>query len=236
MESSRAFPGNSFPISPSEILCLGFCRPLALSQWPPSARSQPTPPAPQDAAVAAVAGRFDKLYSAPSNLFSTAPNAFLTRAASGIKPGKALDIAMGQGRNSLFLARQGWDVTGYDVSEVGLAAARQDAEKAGLHIHTVLASHQNFDFGHERWDLIAMVYSLADMEDTAFLGRIRDSLKPGGIIVVEQMNAGGTGKGPANALFQSFRDLRVIHYEDVVDKAEWGLQTMRIGRIVATKD
>ena len=45
-----------------------------------------------------------------------------------------------------------------------------------------------------------------------------------------------TGKGPANALFRSFQDLRVIHYEDVVDTAEWGLQKMRIGRIVAQKD
>ncbi len=50
------------------------------------------------------------------------------------------------------------------------------------------------------------------------------------------MNAGGTGKGPANALFRSFQDLRVIHYEDVVDTAEWGLQKMRIGRILAQKD
>jgi 2-polyprenyl-3-methyl-5-hydroxy-6-metoxy-1,4-benzoquinol methylase len=182
------------------------------------------------------AARFNQLYAAPSKLFSTAPNAFLVRSVNGLKPGKALDVAMGQGRNALFLAAQGWDVTGYDVSEVGLAVARQDAEKAGVKIRTVLASHQDFDFGRDRWDLIVMTYALADMEDAGFLRRIRESLKPGGILVVEQMNAGGTGKGPANALFRSFQDLRVVHYEDVVDTAEWGLQKMRIGRIVAERD
>ena len=58
----------------------------------------------------------------------------------------------------------------------------------------------------EQWDLIVMTYTLADMENAAFLLRVKDSLKPGGVVVVEQMNAGGTGKGPANALFRSFQE------------------------------
>jgi 2-polyprenyl-3-methyl-5-hydroxy-6-metoxy-1,4-benzoquinol methylase len=184
----------------------------------------------------AIAQRFNQLYSGTSNLFSTAPNAFLSRTVNGLKPGRALDVAMGQGRNAIFLAKQGWDVTGYDIADTGLDAARIAAEKAGLRIKTVHASHDTFDFGREQWDLIVMAYTLADMENTAFLRRLKESLKPGGIVVLEQMNAGGTGKGPANALFRSFQDLRVIHYEDTVDTAEWGLQKMRIGRIVAQKD
>ena len=143
---------------------------------------------------------------------------------------------MGQGRNAVFLARQGWDVTGYDIADTGLEAARRDAEKAGLRLKAVHASHDDFEFGREQWDLIVMTYTLADMENAAFLRRVKDSLKPGGLILVEQMNASGTGKGPANALFKSFQDLRVVHYEDVLDVAEWGLQKMRIGRIVVQKD
>ena len=193
--------------------------------------------APQDgASTGAVAARFDKIYAAPSKLFSAAPNAFLVRAVRDLKPGQALDVAMGQGRNALFLAKAGWDVTGYDVSETGLAAARASAAKEGLRLNALRSSHQEFDFGRERWDLIVMTYTLADMEDAAFLRRVRDSLRPGGFVVVEQMNAGGTGKGPANALFRSFQDLRVVQYEDMVDTAEWGLQKMRIGRLVAQKD
>ena len=195
------------------------------------------PAAPDSPGVAAVAQRFNKLYSGPSNLFFRAtPNAFLARTVSGLQPGRALDVAMGQGRNSVFLAKQGWDVTGYDIADTGLEEARGAAEKEGTRIKAVHASHDDFDFGREQWDLIVMTYTLADMENAALLRRIKDSLKPGGIVVVEQMNAGGTGKGPANALLRSFQELRVIHYEDVIDTAEWGLQKMRIGRIVAQKD
>lgn len=190
----------------------------------------------QDGSVDTTAQRFNKLYSGSSTLYSAAPNAFLARTVGGLKPGRALDVAMGQGRNSVFLAKQGWEVTGYDIADTGLEAARGAAEKAGVRIHAVHATHADFEFSREQWDLIVMTYTLADMENAAFLRRIKDSLKPGGIVVVEQMNAGGTGKGPANALFRSFQDLRIVHYEDVVDTAEWGLQKMRIGRIVAQKD
>jgi len=187
-------------------------------------------------ADAAVAQRFNKLYSGKRNFFSAAPNAFLARTVAGLKPGRALDVAMGQGRNAVFLAKQGWEVTGYDIADTGLEEARTAAEKAGVRITAVHASHQDFDFGRDQWDLVVMTYTLADMEDAAFLRRVKDSLKPGGTLVLEQMNAGGAGKGPANALFRSFQDLRVIHYEDVVDTAEWGLQKMRIGRIIVQKD
>ena len=76
--------------------------------------------------------------------------AFLARAIDAIPPGKALDVAMGQGRNSLFLARKGWDVTGYDVSKVGPSTAEASAVAARLTIHTVLKGHNDFDFSAAR--------------------------------------------------------------------------------------
>jgi len=187
-------------------------------------------------ADAAISARFDKIYSGPSSLFTTAPNAFLVKMIEGLKPGRALDVAMGQGRNAVYLATKGWDVTGYDLSETGIAAARSAAEKAGVHINAVRSSHQTFDFGHDSWDLIVMTYTLADYEDASFLRRVRESLKPGGIVVVELMATPGIGKGPANALLHSFLDLRVIHYEDKVDDSEWGLRKMRIARLAAQRD
>ncbi len=49
----------------------------------------------------------------------------------GRNPGRALDIGMGQGRNAVYLATQGWDVTGFDPSSEGVRIARSNAEKAG---------------------------------------------------------------------------------------------------------
>jgi 2-polyprenyl-3-methyl-5-hydroxy-6-metoxy-1,4-benzoquinol methylase len=181
---------------------------------------------------------FDKIYASAEPPFNQEPSAFLTRAVEGLTPGKALDVAMGQGRNSLFLARKGWQVTGYDVSSVGLAAAQRSAEKAGLKIETALKSHTDFDFGTDQWDLVVMVFPGTSMDDLELLRKIKASMKKGGMIVVEQFNAppGEGAKGPANALFRTWEEFRVVRYEDVVDKSDWGKMKARIGRIAAVKE
>lgn len=179
---------------------------------------------------------FNKVFTLHQHLFSHEPNALLVRTVRGLKPGQALDVAMGQGRNAVFLASQGWDVTGYDLSDEGLASARENAARAGVRLDAILSTHDKFDYGKQRWDLIVVTYAFVNMEDRAFLARVKESLRPGGLIVVEQSNSGGPGKGPANALFRSFDDLRVVFYEDVLDTAEWSKKTERLGRLVAQKE
>jgi 2-polyprenyl-3-methyl-5-hydroxy-6-metoxy-1,4-benzoquinol methylase len=179
---------------------------------------------------------FNKVYTADQKIFTQEPNAFLARITKHLRPGKALDVGMGQGRNSVYLAAHGWDVTGYDLSDRGVAIARANAEKAGVRIHAVVASHNDFDYGENQWDLIVMTYAFTNMSDSGFLRRVCDSLKPGGIVLVEQLNSGSRAKGPANALFGSFENLRVLHYEDTLDTADWSMSEARIGRIVAQKE
>jgi 2-polyprenyl-3-methyl-5-hydroxy-6-metoxy-1,4-benzoquinol methylase len=179
---------------------------------------------------------FDKVFTLHEHLFSHEPNGLLVRTVRGVKPGAALDAGMGQGRNAVFLATQGWDVTGYDLSGEALAKAQKNAANAGVRIRVTQATHQEFDFGKDRWDLIVMTYSFVNMEDRALLLRIKDSLRLGGLVLVEQPNSGDGTKGPANALLRSFADLRVVLYEDVLDTAEWSKGTTRIGRLVAQKE
>src|SRR2546426_936208 len=62
------------------------------------------------------------------DVFSRKPNAFLVEMARQRKPGRALDVGMGQGRNSIFLAQQGWDVTGFDPADVGVRQAKAEAD------------------------------------------------------------------------------------------------------------
>jgi len=181
---------------------------------------------------------FDKIYASEAPPFNAEPSAFLARAVDGVAPGKALDIAMGQGRNSLFLARKGWQVTGYDVSSVGLSQAQAAASKAGLKIETVQKSHADFDFGADRWDLVVMVFPGTSMDDLELLRKIKASMKKGAMIVVEQFNAppGEGAKGPANALFKTFGEFRVVRYEDIPDVSDWGRMKARIGRVAAVKE
>jgi len=69
---------------------------------------------------------FDKTYTSQTPRFNSRPNALLVETVSQLnrKPGRALDIHMGQGRNAVYLARQGWLVTGFDYSKEGIAAAQ----------------------------------------------------------------------------------------------------------------
>src|SRR3954471_16133905 len=85
-------------------------------------------------------------------------NKFLAESVKGRKPGKALDIGMGQGRNSLFLAALGWEVPGLNISEVVVTEARAEAEKRRLKIDAQVADVAKFDYGKDRWDLIVGLY------------------------------------------------------------------------------
>jgi 2-polyprenyl-3-methyl-5-hydroxy-6-metoxy-1,4-benzoquinol methylase len=67
------------------------------------------------------------------------PNPFLTKMVDGKKPGKTLDIGMGQGRNALMLAERGWDVAGFDISDVAIDQAKAQAQKRGLKVNAVVA-------------------------------------------------------------------------------------------------
>ena len=93
---------------------------------------------------------FDRVYRWEKLPFTTEPNAFLVEMVRELKPGRALDVAMGQGRNSIYLAGKGWDVTGFDVSSEGLAIARKGAEQAGVKINIVQQGWADFDFGSEK--------------------------------------------------------------------------------------
>jgi len=116
---------------------------------------------------------YDELYSKSSDMFSIAPNAFVMRMLHGRKPGRALDVGMGQGRNALWLASEGWAVTGFDISVAGITTARKEAENRGLRIETFVMPYEDFDWGREKWDLILFSYFFP----TAALPKVWDALK-----------------------------------------------------------
>jgi len=187
--------------------------------------------------------RWNRVYSSPQPIFNNSPNALLVDAVRGRRPGTALDLGMGQGRNALFLAQQGWTVTGVDISDVALNQARLQAEKLNVKITTVLQDANTFDFGTERWDLVALIYFPA----RPYVARIRQSLKPGGIVVVEAFHRDSgekrrLGEGVvfgSNDLVKLFEDFRVLRYDDVLAPSDWNpsgnREPARLVRLVAQK-
>src|SRR5438045_2081371 len=76
--------------------------------------------------------RWNRILTAPTPVFNTAPNAFLVEMIKGLKPGRALDVGMGQGRNTIYLAQQGWESVGFDPADRAVAAAQEQAGKLGV--------------------------------------------------------------------------------------------------------
>ena len=146
------------------------------------------------------------------------PEPLVVRAVLGRQPGRALDLASGLGRNALYLAAQGWQVTAVDYARVALDILAEHAVE-GLDVHPVLADLEAGEFiiAPESWDLIV---------DCCFLHRplfpaIRSGVKPGGLIVgVFPMS----GINPAFLMApgegrQLFGDWELLHYDEA-DRTE----------------
>jgi SAM-dependent methyltransferase len=176
---------------------------------------------------------YDEVYAGKPD-FNTQPNNLLVDAVKGRVAGEALDVGMGQGRNSVYLATQGWKVTGFDVSTFGVKKALELARARGVKINAVHSSDEDFDFGRNRWDLIAVIYG---MEKRSVL-RARDALKPGGIIVVEAGHSSASGapfEYQSNELPKMFTGFRIIKYEEVTAMPDWTKKPIRLVRFIAEK-
>jgi len=140
------------------------------------------------------------------------PLRLLAETVRFLKPGRALDVATGSGRNGLYLARLGWDVTAYDIAPVALAAARRAAAEEGVELHAVEASHDTFDFGEGRWDLIVCSYAYMRPNEPQWPPRLWKALKPGGTVVVQ---SSWDREASLEELVELWHGFRVLRYEDL---------------------
>jgi SAM-dependent methyltransferase len=183
--------------------------------------------------------RWNKILTAPTPRFNTAPNGFLVTMTKGVKPGRSLDVGMGQGRNTVYLAQQGWDSVGFDPADRAVAAAEDAAKKLGVRITTHVARAEDFDWGTSQWDLILLSYVGA----REFPDKVVRALKPGGMVIVEAFHRDATKAHPiggavvfdTNELLTIFKDLRVVRYEDTTSVGDFGLEETRVVRLAAIK-
>jgi SAM-dependent methyltransferase len=182
---------------------------------------------------------WNRALTAPTPTFNIEPNAFLVRTTKGVHPGTALDYGMGQGRNAIYLAQQGWTVTGFDPAAKAVEVAQEQAHKLGVKLSTQVVGDETFEFGKDRWDLIVISY----VGFRRTMPRIFESLKPGGLVVVEAFHRDSLKNGPigggvvfdTNELLKLFDRFRVLNYEDAEDKSDFGKGTNRVVRLVAQK-
>ena len=183
--------------------------------------------------------RWNRILTAPKPGFNTAPNSFLVAITKGMKPGRSLDVGMGQGRNTLYLAQQGWDSHGFDPADRAVAAAQEEARKLGVKITTTIARAEEFGWGDARWDLIVLSYVGA----REYAPKVAQALRPGGMVIVEGFHRDAAKTRPigggvvvdTNELLTIFAGLRVVHYEDTAATGDFGLFDTRVVRLAAVK-
>ena len=145
---------------------------------------------------------------------------------------------MGQGRNSIFLAQQGWEVIGFDSSDEGVRQARAEATRLGVRLIGQVSTFEAFEFGEAQWDLIVLTYEPTKQ----IASKVPRALRPGGIVVVEDRHLDTKRVWPAgtfgdNELLSMFPGLRVLRYEDVWARPDWSAKGLdeRLVRILAEK-
>jgi SAM-dependent methyltransferase len=135
-------------------------------------------------------------YAEEGWLFGTEPNDHLREQAHLIPPGRVLCLAEGQGRNAVWLAEQGYDVSATDISAVGLETARELAAKRGVSISTVCADLAEFTIAPGAWQGIVSIFAHVPPETRRLVhaGVVR-GLAPGGVFILEAYRPEQIGKG-----------------------------------------
>lgn len=172
-----------------------------------------------------------------STSFKRTPNQFLMDVTRGRRPGTALDIATGQGRNAIYLAAHKWRVTGIDISDEGLRIAKETAATQKLKLDLVQQDIEKYELGTGKWDLVTLIYAGSDPK---LIERIKPSIRRGGLFVVEffaKEATQGTGIGgfEAGQLAAMFAGWKIVRDEVVEDVADWGLRKTKLVRFAAEK-
>ena len=129
---------------------------------------------------------WDERYSEPGYAYGTEPNKFLASVAERIPRGRVLCLAEGEGRNAVYLAGLGYDVTAVDTSTVGLAKAEALASDREVTIETVIADLADFEIEPVAWQGVVSIFChLPPVVRAALHERCLRGLAPGGVFVLE---------------------------------------------------
>jgi 2-polyprenyl-3-methyl-5-hydroxy-6-metoxy-1,4-benzoquinol methylase len=187
---------------------------------------------------------WDERYSAEEYAYGTEPNDFLAEHAKKIPAGKVLCLAEGEGRNAVYLARQGYEVTAVDASSAGMQKAQRLASDNEVTITTVVSDLADFQIEPDTYHGVVSIFCHIPEDMRARLHRnVIAGLKPGGILLLEAYTPAqlkfGTG-GPQtdeltmtmNALKKELADLEFLLAREIERDVIEGLYHTGRGAVV----
>lgn len=185
---------------------------------------------------------WDQRFSDPEYIFGKAPNLFLVSQAQRFRPGqRVLDIATGEGRNAVWLAEQGCEVVGIDVSPLGIEKAKRLAAERGVSARFEVADLRQWHWQPAAFDAVVSIFiQFAAPEDrTRLFEGFERTLKAGGILVLQgytpkqvEYKTGGPPQVEhmytSALLKQAFAGLEILHLREHEEVLREG--TKHVGR------
>lgn len=171
---------------------------------------------------------WNRRYAAAELVWSAGPNRLFAAEVADLPGGRALDLACGEGRNAIWLAEQGWDVTAVDYADVALDKARRVAARRGVAPRFVHADLLEYRPGERAFDLVAVLYlQMPAAERRVVLQRAAGAVAPGGTFLLvghDLLNLAEGHGGP--------QDASVLYTADDVVADVTGLEIVRAERVL----
>jgi cyclopropane fatty-acyl-phospholipid synthase-like methyltransferase len=175
---------------------------------------------------------WNQRYSGDEFFYGTEPNAFLASQLHRFKPGQSvLAVADGEGRNGVWLARQGADVTAVDFSPMAVEKAQRLAGQYGVNVHHEISDLFSWNWGENRFDAIVAIFiQFVGPEQRRNLNeRMLRALKPGGLLILQgyrpkqlEYQTGGPSSVEnlytAETLREEFSAMEILHLAEHDDE------------------
>jgi len=173
---------------------------------------------------------WNERYKETPSLWGTNANVFVADVFSGREPGRALDLACGEGRNALWLAERGWAVTAVDFSGAALAKARAQAGARSVTVEWVEADLTGYRPQPGAFDAVVIAYlHVPESSRTPILRGAADALAPGGTLLVVGHDATNPAEGVGGP-----QNPEILYTAQSLVAAVPGLQIERAGRAERT--
>jgi SAM-dependent methyltransferase len=170
------------------------------------------------------AAQWDQRYASSDRLFSVDPDPSLVELVGPLRAGRALDLGAGEGRNSLWLAAHGWEVTAVDASAVAIGRLEAAASQAHVRVRTIVGDMTGLLSQGDTFDLVMLIFiHPAPAERGAVLAAATAAVSPGGHLLVVGHHVDALGHaGPP--------DPARLYTEDALRDAMPGLQLIELRR------
>jgi cyclopropane fatty-acyl-phospholipid synthase-like methyltransferase len=193
---------------------------------------------------------WNQRYAGNKSVYGYAPNDFFKAQLDQLSPGRLLLPAEGEGRNAVYAAGGGWNVTAFDFSDVARGKALELARAKGTEITYTLSDLETISLENDYFDAIGLIYvHMPEKTRAGFHQKCMESLKRGGVIILEafsksqlQYSSGGPREEDKlysiNDLRNDFATLDITILEEVIvalDEGDFHRGDASVLRMVATR-